>query len=135
MKVTLNPDNSVSFETSTVDEAIVLARRLQNGNGPEPTRRSRGPIEEFVTALTVDTPPKEERRPVADEEVAVGPQLLATWQYLVDNGSSSGTAATEVAAGMKLQVETARYRLTRLVKLGLAHRSSHGFYVPGPGEG
>jgi hypothetical protein len=66
-----------------------------------------------------------------DEEVKISNKLSATLKYIAENGSSSGVAYTEVAAGMGIQPGTAQWRLGRLVALGLAYRPSPGFYMPG----
>jgi hypothetical protein len=118
MKVTLNPDGSLDFDVDTVEEAVALARTIQhNGNGSAPATK------------------KIRSAPVPQSEmIPVSPQLLSTWQYLVDHGSSSGTAATEVAAGQGLKLPTATYRLNHLIKAGLAHRVSPGFYAPGEAQ-
>lgn len=116
MKVTLNPDGSVDFDCSTPEEAVALARRLQNGSA----------------AKVRKAPPPPPQEPV-EEVVEVSSQLMDVWNYLVANDCSSGSAITEVANSLSLTSRSARVRLGRLVRFGLAHEVSKGMYRPGEG--
>lgn len=115
MKVILNLDGSVEFDVDTVEEAVALARTIRNGNGSSPA-----------------STPKKRPAPQGDAPPSpLSPQLLATWQYLVDH--PSGVTIPEIAQEYGLKSAAANYRLASLAKLGLAHRIKAGVYAPGEG--
>lgn len=105
-------------------------------------------IAEFVLALgkngTAPANPKPKARPKRShkkkptvaplppqESVKVSSQLYEMWQVLVNSGSSSGLSYREAALDLNIKPATAMYRLTRMVKLGLAHKVGPGMYLSG----
>jgi hypothetical protein len=118
MKVIVHPDGEVSFETDDVGQALAMVKALRNGASPP-------------------KPPARREQAAPEEEVPVSAVLAQTWEWLVahDGETETGWRATDVAAALGIQKATATYRLSQLVKKGLAHRLRRAHYRAGEVRG
>jgi hypothetical protein len=112
MKVTINTEGEVAFDTDDVGQALDMIKALRNGHAVKPKKSHK-------------------RKPEPAEEVPLSAPLLETWNWMVAEGATEGVSAGEVADALGLKQATAGYRLGQLVEKGLAHSPKRGVYCPG----
>lgn len=65
------------------------------------------------------------------EIVELSAPLAETWNWLVANDRHGGLALDEMARALKIKHGTANYRVSALIRQGLAHRVKRGYIRAG----
>jgi len=116
MKVIVSPNGEVIFETEDIAQALDMVKALRNGLAPP---KKRGPYKKRVESVEI---------------VPVSPQLVETWQWLVDNDRLGGLSIKEISDALSLKHATTTWRMNQLIQKGLVHKAKRGYYRAGEFE-
>lgn len=114
MRVTVTPGGDITVDADTPADAAAFVRELQTG---KPARRGR--------------PKKPKPLELESVEEPLSPPLVDTWNWLVAHDTPEGHSAAECARGLGIALNTALYRLKKLVSKDLAYQPVPGLYRAG----